>query len=503
MSVTVENTNDVSTLKQMATLLELENKNLHKRNQQLITEIAKLRGEDRESQLAMELTLLQEKTALQNKRLFGDSSEKRPSDIESNEPTPPKAPKTGHGPTPQPKLKQRILDITLHEDERSCRSCGKQMQAVPGMTQDSQRIGFVQRQFTVDLIKCQTYRCPCSSEIKTVLPVAPMVKGGRYSVEFTAHVAESKYLDHLPLDRQRRSMEREGLVVTTQTLWDQINELAKVLEPVYGKLREYIVGSDVIGADETHWRLMDGKGRKRWWVWGMCTPDAVHYSMRDSRSAKTAAKVLQGFEGTVVCDAYAAYETVARANADIALALCWAHVRRYFIEAENSYPQCKVALDLIGQLFAIDRDTKNPALLEGDDKIIAMNERQKARSERAPPILDKLRDWAYQQRGLPKSSLRKAIDYMLRHFQSLKLFINDPMVPLDNNASERALRGVVVGRKNHYGSRSKRGVKVAAILYSIMETAKLNGINPYEWMVQAVHDIRGNPSVVPLPLKKN
>ena len=500
MSATIKHTNDVDTLKQMATLLELENKTLLERNQLLAQEIAQLKGISPSTQLTLEIKALQEKVDAQNKRLFGDSSERRHNDDDSKKVAIPANPKTGHGPTKQPRLPVRVVNVELHEEERSCRSCGEMMVAVPGMTHDTKQVTALRRQFYIDLQKCQTYRCKCSSDMKTVMPEPPMVKGGRYSPEFAALVAEQKYLDHMPLDRQRRAMQRQGLLVSTSTLWDQINALAKVLEPTYDKLRDYIIDADVIGADETYWKRLDGRGKKRWWVWQICTPDAVHYSIYESRSAKTAAKVLDGFEGVTVCDAYKAYETVAKANPGIDLALCWSHARRYFIEAEGSYPIASYALNLIGKLFAIDSDTKNPALLEGEEKTIALEARAKARSERAPPILDALRDWAYAQRGLPKSSLRKAIDYMLGHWKALQTFLADPMIPLDNNDSERGLRGVVVGRKNHYGSKSKRGTKVAAVLYTIMETAKRNGIDPYEWVVEAVKTIRNNPGVVPLPL---
>ena len=121
---------------------------------------------------------------------------------------------------------------------------------------------------------------------------------------------------------------------------------------------------------------------------------------------------------------------------------------------EKNYPQCSVAIDLIGELYEIDRNTKDAALLGGDEKITAMDERLMARKTFAPPILEKLKNWAFSQRGLPKSSLRKAIDYLLRHWKGLTVFWEDPLIPLDNNRTVRALRLVVLGRKNHYGSRS-------------------------------------------------
>ena len=123
------------------------------------------------------------------------------------------------------------------------------------------------------------------------------------------------------------------------------------------------------------------------------------------------------------------------------------------------------------------------------------------REQQARPILDKLRAWALEQRGLPKSSLRKATDYMLGHWTALTLFLSDPKVPIHNNRSERALRGLVLGRKNHYGSRSRRGTQVAAIFYSLLDTALLNGLDPVAYLQEAATAAILDNRVV-LPLRK-
>ena len=232
----------------------------------------------------------------------------------------------------------------------------------------------------------------------------------------------------------------------------------------------------------------------------MTVPDAVWYGIAPSRSAKTAAGFLGDFEGTLVCDAYKAYETISKNNPNIILALCWSHARRKFIEAEPHYPQCAEAIDMMGELFAIDRETADPNLLHGDEKMTAMEERLATRSERAPPILEKLREWCLEQRGLPKSGLRKAIDYTLRHWQGLTVFIDDPFIPLTNNHTEREMRTVVLGRKNHLGSKSQRGTEVAAVLYTLIETAYLNGLDPFKYLVDATYAMLDDPTAFPLPL---
>lgn len=492
----VSSERDPETLRKMARLLEVENSLLHKRIQELSSENASLKGEKPPEQLALEIRELQENLEKANRMLFGDSSERRPREKKETE----KKSQPGHGPTPQPNLPVREVKIGLPEDDRECRSCGGTLDEIPGMTEDSQGISLVRRTFFVEHVKRKKYRCQCGGDMRTAATNHPLIAGGRYSVEVGAHIAEQKYLDHMPLDRQRRSMNRQGLNVTTSTLWDQIDVLADYLEPTYDLLRQYVLGADVIGVDETSWRLMAKKPSIKWWVWGMCCSNAVFYGFRPSRSAKAARAFVGDFEGTIVCDGYKVYETLAKEQSNLRLALCWSHARRKFVEAEPNYPVCAEAIKLIGDLFEIDRDTENPSLLSGDAKLVAAETRLRTRAERAPPILDALRDWALAQRGLPKSGLRKAIDYMLRHWKPLQVFVEDAYVPLDNNATERALRGIVVGRKNHYGSRSERGTKVAAIMYTVMETAKLNGLDPFQWVVDAVYRRKADPSVTPLPL---
>jgi transposase len=269
-------------------------------------------------------------------------------------------------------------------------------------------------------------------------------------------------------------------------LWDQLDALAKHLVPAYDQLREYVLGADVVGADETWWRLMDKKmSTKRWWAWSMTSADSVWHGIAPSRSAETAKKFLAGYEGTLMVDGYKAYDALAKERPAVRLAHCWAHVRRHFVEAEANHPTCTEAIDLIGQLFQVDRGTRDPSLLEGDAKFEAERERLERRRTEARPILDRLRTWASQQRGLPKSGLRKAIDYMLQYWQGLTVFLEDPYVPLDNNRTERALRGLVLGRKNHYGSRSQRGTEVAAIFYSLIDSATMLGINPADYIYSA------------------
>ena len=169
------------------------------------------------------------------------------------------------------------------------------------------------------------------------------------------------------------------------------------------------------------------------------------------------------------------------------LAHCWAHVRRKFVEAQEVAPgPCGEVLDLIGELYAVERDCAS------DD------ERSRARAERSRDIVKRVQAWALEQKALPQSPLGKAIAYMGDLWPGLLRFIDEPRLALDNNATERALRGVVLGRKNHYGSRSERGTEVAALLCSVIESAKLAGVEPHAYLSRSVRAaIRTEPVVLP------
>jgi len=357
-----------------------------------------------------------------------------------------------------------------------------------GQFEESEEIDTLERQFVVVHHKRKKYRCTCGGCIETALGPDKLIPGGRYSVDFAVSVAIAKYADHLPLERQVRVMKRQGLVIDSQTLWDQLNALAKWLTPAHEALHDHVLAQPVIGADETFWRLMENGGdNKRWQTWAIVAPEAVSYRICDSRSAEAAGEVLRDYAGTVLCDGYAAYESLRKRGGKFQLAHCWAHVRRKFIEAEEvSTGPCGEVLELIGKLYEVERDCQSDA------------ERADARRERSAALVRQIQSWALQQQALPQSPLGKAIAYMGSLWTGLQRFIDEPRLALDNNATERALRGVVLGRKNHYGSRSERGTEVAALFYSLIESAKLAGVEPDAYLRRAARAaIRGG--LVPLP----
>jgi transposase len=351
---------------------------------------------------------------------------------------------------------------------------------VGGPLDELEEIDEIQRRFVLRKIKRKKYRCKCGSCIETAPGPLKLFPGARYSMNFSIAVALAKYLDHLPLERQVRAMLRDGLRIDSQTLFDQCQAIATKLEAAYEKLHVYLVVQRVLGADETRWPVHGEKEKaSKWHAWVLASDDAVYYEVHDSRSAEAARALLGDFNGHLMCDGFSSYVSIAKASNKVRLVHCWAHVRREFLDVENAFPKdVKRIVHLIGLLYLIER--RAGAGRYGDDL------RSKLRQRRSRIVARAIQQWCIDVRCTPESGLVKAIKYMTYRWTPLTAFLDDPLIPLDNNLSERGLRGLVVGRKNHYGSRSRRGSEVAAILYSLLETAKLVGVDPREYMRAAL-----------------
>lgn len=491
---------DPEILRRAAMLLEKENQRLTQKIIELTRELLRLKGRGAE-QVALRIAELERQLAVKNQLLFGTSSEKRADDkpAADSTPEPPKPPQKGHGPKAQSKLPVVEVVHKSEQADRMCASCGGNLDEWEGQFEESDEVEVIERRFVIKKHKRQKYRCRCNACIETAPGPVKLFEGARYSIDFAIEVATDKYCDHAPLERQVRKMEREGLDVDSQTLWDQIERVARLLTPGYVELNQYILDKPVIGADETRWPLLGKKNNEpsRWYAWAIASPDAVSYQIHEGRSTEIAEKILGGYKGIVVCDGYGVYKSLAKSNG-LTLAHCWAHVRREFIKAEKDFPaQSKVAIDLIRDMYEVE--ALCPAGTEGD--VMRSNLRQ----ERSKPILDDLVAFAENTPVIPESSLDKAIKYMAKMWSGLKRFLDDPRIPIDNNLTERSQRGIVVGRKNHYGSRSRRGTEVAALFYAFVESAKLCGLDPKAYLKRAVmaalrgeriplpHEIAANP----------
>ncbi len=319
------------------------------------------------------------------------------------------------------------------------------------LAEESEEIDVLAREFVIKKHVRKKYRCRCGACVETAPGPRRLIPGGRYSLAFAIAVAVSKYADHLPLERQVKIMKREGLTVESQTLYDQIEALARVLWPAYDRLGAELLDEPVLFADETPWPLM-GKGAEsaRWHAWTIAARKGAYYEIHDTRGLEAGKSLLAGFKGTAVTDGYGVYDALEKRMPDLRIAQCWAHIRRKFVDCESAFPkETEQILALIRELYAIeDRAPPGP---EGND------ERARLRAAESHAVLTRIQAWCVAVSCTPGSRLAKAIEYMSNRWSRATLFLEHPDVPLDNNAAERALRGLVLGRKNRTRCFSRRG----------------------------------------------
>lgn len=493
--VDIERENNVEVLRQVARLQERENERLRRRVAEMAAMLAKMSGDP--TVLQRELVKLQELLARREQALFGRSSE--------SQPKPNAAPATrekqrGHGPTQQPLLTTVERTHTLDAADMKCPACGADLDVWKDQFEESEEIDVVETQYVLTKHKRQKYRCRCGGCVETALGPKKLRPGNRYSIEFAISVALAKYLDHLPLERQVRMMRRQGLNVTSQVLWDQLELLAGVVgKAVERLLVEHVLKAPCVGMDETHWLLLNDKEKteenRRWWVWSVCSTDAVVHRIFDTRSHVAAKELLGDYAGVLLTDGYAAYAKARKEGGHFRQSHCWSHVRREFLAAEKFYPrEAAAVVKLIDEIFLIEREV--PTTGPPEERLEL---RRRLRDERTRWVVKALECWGLElgRSTLPESALGKAAAYMAELWPGLVRFVDDPNVPVDNNATERALRGVVLGRKNHYGSKSRRGTEVAAVFYSIVESCKLCDVDPRVYLRRVVDAALADE---PLPL---
>jgi len=476
---------DLDTLRQINLLLDRENQRLIDKLRRLTAELARLRGVPNVEQL--ELALLQELEDAREQIVRGDPRKTERA---------PRRRHPGHGPRAQATLPTSEIRHELPPDQRACPACGGELSEMTGQAERSERITTVKLTYHVEHHIRQKYRCGCNGAVVTAPAPPSLMPGGRYAPEFAVGVAVAKYADHLPLERQVRMMVREGLIVDSQTLWDQLNALARHLEPTYEALGRRALDSPVINVDETRWTMMGSTKVAAGTVWTVRAPTVSFYRILPGKSADEGRQVLASYRGIAVVDGFVVYTVLARDGPGLTLAHCWAHVKRKFDEIVEHWPlACAEIGTLIGALYAIERRVPGP--FPGDAAAQAL--RQQLRHDQSQPVLDQIWHWATVQVGLPRSDFGKAVRYMLERWEGLTRFVTDPRIALDNNAAERALRGPVLGRKNHYGSRSLRGTQVAAIFYTLCETARLVGVDPHTYLLRAVYAAITRPGATTFP----
>ena len=350
--------------------------------------------------------------------------------------------------------------------------------------------------YTVKQLVRPKYACKACNTISQAPAQPRVIDRGAGSAALIAQVIVDKYCDHLPLYRQSQRFEREGIDLSRSTLADWVGRVSGTLMPLVSAMRDHVLDADKLHADETTApTLKPGNGKTHtgyYWAYarddrphqGEAAP-AVWFQYSDSRKGSEPAKHLKGFKGTLLADAYAGYNLLL--NHGVKRAGCWAHVRRKFVEL-TEVAKDSIAADAVKQinaLYDIEREING----------LPPDERRRRRQLEAIPILEQLKAWLDTriQQCVKRSPLANAIQYARKQWPELVRYADDGQIDIDNNAVERCIRPLALGRKNHLFAGSAAGGATGAVMYTLMGTAKLNGINPLAYLTAVLKRINETP----------
>lgn len=388
-----------------------------------------------------------------------------------------------------PNVVIRNVPVTI-DPLPGCEVCGKQM-SDSGMTEDSEQLTVIPKKFEILKYQRAIYRCSCQSCMKTA-PMPPrVVPGSTYSDEMIMDVVLSKYCDLIPIERYVQMAARGGLIdLPPHSLIDLTHKFAQFVREVYFLIKSGVLSSRVLHADETPHRMLEGSDKKTWYLWGFSTLKYCFLECHDTRSGDVASDVLLNSVCEVlVTDVYSGYHKATRVvnverqlqgKAPIENAYCNGHARRYFFKPRQGYPEADFYLQHYHEIYQLNSESKG----KPPNEILKLREKMSVHFEamKAHAMEEKPRYPSGNKYG-------KALNYFLNNYDGLTLFLTEPDVPIDNNAQERLLRSHVVGRKTWYGTHSEQGAETAAILFSIVETCKLNDVNPREYFENLVQDL--------------
>jgi transposase len=399
-------------------------------------------------------------------------------------------PPTDPSAEPKGKPKRKPLPEGLPRNEEvlspgnACGQCGG---ALKTLGEDiTEELEYLPGQFVVNRIVRPRMACSCCEAIcQAPLPSRP-IERGRPGPGLLAHVLVSKYGVHLPLYRQSQIFEREGIDLDRSTLSDWVGKAAALLEPLADAIGRHVLSGQAIFADDTPIKMQaPGNGRTktaRIWTyvrderpWQSQAPPAAWYRFTVDRKGEHPAQHLTTYKGWMHADGYSGFNELYRSG-NVREVACMAHIRRKFVDVFQSEGSiiAEEAIKRIAGLYAVEKDGRGRP----------PDERVRLRQARAKPILDDLETWLHTQlpRISGKSELAKAIRYALSRIKKLRPYLDHGFLEADNNCAERAMKPVALGRKNFLFVGSAGGGKSAAIAYTLIETAKLNGVDPQAWL---------------------
>jgi transposase len=404
-------------------------------------------------------------------------------------------------------LPVEVVEYYLPTEEQFCPECGVTMH-IMGKTVRRELI-IIPAQAKVREHVQYIYSCRDCEKYSDGTPIVksvvsePVIKGSMASPSTVAYIMSQKYVNAMPLYRQEKEFERLGIEISRQTMANWVIRCANDwLEPLYSAMREILVNREVIHADETVLQVLKEPGKKPqsnsyMWLYRTSGDSDAHivlYEYQPDRAGKHPKEFLEGFKGYLHSDGYAVYHSLSK---DIIVCGCFSHARRKFDEALKSLnPSEQIGSGALSgknycdKLFAVEKKLAT----------CTIEERYQKRQELAKPILDDFLSWLKKSDALPKTALGKAVKYTLDQWEYLVNYLLDGRCELSNNRAERSIKPFVIGRKNFLFADTVRGAKASAIIYSIIETAKENGLNPMNYLTYLFErmpneDFKNNPDV--------
>jgi transposase len=371
----------------------------------------------------------------------------------------------------------------LPEHELTC-ECGCRKHVMGEET--SEQLEIIPMQIRVIKHIRKTYTCKgCERAPVTADKPAQLIEKSLASPSVLAMLLTTKYADGLPLYRFETVLSRHGIDIPRQTLARWVIQCGELLQPLLNLMRDKLLDSPVIHCDETRVQVLKEPNRdpsSHSWMWvqtgGPPNKPVILFEYTASRAQEVPLRLLAGYRGYLMTDDYAGYNAVA-AQSGVERLACWAHARRKFVEAQKVQPKGKtgradIALGMINKLYGIERELKD----------VSDEQRHHGRQQHSLPLLAQLKAWLEktQPQVTAQNALGKAVNYPASNWSRLERYIEAGHLPIDNNAAERAIRPFVIGRKNWLFSDTPKGATASAQLYSLVETAKANGQEPYAWL---------------------
>ena len=388
-------------------------------------------------------------------------------------------------------LKQKLAPqtVTHHvpDEDKECPSCGGTADRPVGDGKKTELYEYIPGYFARQEHVQEKLACRCGGYIATAPPLRRVVEGGKYGPGFIAHIVVMKCADSLPLYRLAKQYERIGIPMSRSTLNDLFHLAARKLLAIYQRLLWHIAQQELVQADETPIKMQ--KPDKRGYVWAFLAERLIAYRFSASRSGQTPVDVLGGTKGTLVVDAYTGYNRVASVDGRDR-AGCLAHVRRKFFDSLATAPdEARRALDLILAVYRVEHEARARGIVRTPDHLALRQSAGRAAMECFRAFLDE-----QHPRHPPKSPIGAALCYALNQWDTLVRFLDDVKIPLDNNASERALRVVALGRKNFlFVGDPEHGENLAG-LYSLVSTCDANGVDPIAYLKDVLLRVDTHPA---------